>query len=57
MHLGLLIGFLTLATPKVGEVAPDFTAKDTEGKSHTLSEMTKQGPVILAFFPKSSTSG
>lgn len=27
--------------------APDFTLKDTEGKTHTLSEYTKQGKVVV----------
>jgi peroxiredoxin Q/BCP len=49
----LLLG----AAPKVGDVAPDFTVTDTEGKSYTLSEMLKRGPVILAFFPKAFTPG
>ena len=55
--LGLLTGILAGAAPKAGDVAPDFTAKDTEGKSYTLSEMVKKGPVILAFFPKAFTPG
>jgi thioredoxin-dependent peroxiredoxin len=53
----LVAGFLMGATPQVGEVAPDFTVKDTSGKSYTLSEMVKTGPVILAFFPKAFTGG
>jgi len=55
--IGLLTGLLVAATPKVGDVAPDFTATDSEGKAHTLSEMVKQGTVIVAFFPKAFTSG
>src|SRR5687768_17531836 len=27
--------------------APDFTLKDTEGKSHTLSQYTKAGKVVV----------
>ena len=30
--------------------APDFTAKDLEGKSVTLSELLKSGPVLLDFW-------
>ena len=41
----------------VGDVAPDFTVTDTDGKSHTLSTMLEQGPVILVFFPKAYTPG
>ena len=47
------------ATPVAPEAkkAPDFTLNDTEGKPVTLSEMLKDGPVILAFFPKAFTGG
>lgn len=34
----------------VGQKAPDFTLKDAEGKSHTLSQMIADGPVLLLFF-------
>lgn len=53
----LVTGLFLSAAPKAGDVAPDFTVKDTEGRTHTLSEMVKQGPVILAFFPKAFTGG
>ncbi|MBJ6759835.1 peroxiredoxin [Myxococcaceae bacterium JPH2] len=53
----LVAGLVSAAIPQVGEVAPDFTVKDTTGAVHTLSEMVKQGPVIVAFFPKAFTSG
>lgn len=33
-----------------GTLAPTFSLKDGEGKSHTLAEALKQGPVLLAFF-------
>ena len=52
----LVLGSL-LTTPSVGDVAPDFTVQDTAGNSWTLSKMVKQGPVLLAFFPKAFTSG
>lgn len=55
--LALTTSLLLLATPKVGDKAPEFTAQDAEGKSHTLSQMLKNGPVIVAFFPKAFTSG
>ncbi|MFB3909063.1 MAG: thioredoxin family protein [Candidatus Eisenbacteria bacterium] len=34
-----------VATP--GAPAPDFTLKDLDGKTHTLSEYTKQGKVVV----------
>ena len=57
MILGIFTGLLFGASPKVGDVAPDFTAVDTEGKSYTLSQMVGRGPVIVAFFPKAFTAG
>ncbi|MCK8498441.1 peroxiredoxin [Myxococcus fulvus] len=53
----LLAGLLSAAIPAVGDTAPDFTVKDTDGKVYILSEMVKQGPVIVAFFPKAFTGG
>jgi hypothetical protein len=37
--------------------AADFTLNDTEGHAVALHDLLKQGPVILAFFPKAFTSG
>lgn len=33
----------------IGAIAPDFTAKACDGKTHTLSDLTKKGPVYLYF--------
>lgn len=57
MVMLMLAGLLSSATPKVGDVAPDFTVVDTDGRSHHLDEMVKQGTVIVAFFPKAFTGG
>lgn len=43
--------------PRAGDVAPDFSAQDTEGRTWTLSEMVKDGTAVLAFFPKAFTPG
>ena len=56
MHTALLMALIA-ASPNVGDLAPDFTVKDTEGHSLTLSKLVEQGPVVLAFFPKAFTSG
>jgi len=53
----LVAGLFSGALPQVGGTAPDFTVKDTAGTVYTLSEMVKQGPVIVAFFPKAFTGG
>lgn len=57
MLLGVLMALLSSATPQVGQIAPDFTAVDTDGISHHLDDMVKHGPVIVAFFPKAFTPG
>jgi peroxiredoxin len=57
MILGIMSGLLVSAAPVAGDVAPDFTATDTEGKTRTLSELVKNGSVIVAFFPKAFTPG
>ncbi|MBO9701897.1 MAG: thioredoxin-dependent thiol peroxidase [Sporocytophaga sp.] len=41
---------------KVGDVAPDFTSKDQDGKIVTLSSF-KGKKVILYFYPKDNTPG
>ena len=57
MLMGLFTGLLMGAAPNPGDVAPDFTAKDSDGKTVTLSQMVKDGTVIVAFFPKAFTGG
>jgi thioredoxin-dependent peroxiredoxin len=52
-----LLAVLLGATLKVGDRAPDFTLPDTEGQPVTLSTLLREGPVILAFYPKAFTSG
>ena len=43
-------------TLKVGDLAPDFSVPSTTGKI-VLSQMVKQGPVVLALYPKDFTPG
>jgi thioredoxin-dependent peroxiredoxin len=40
----------------VGDVAPDFTLKASDGQTYTLSQL-KGKTVVLAWFPKAFTSG
>lgn len=42
---------------KVGDAAPDWTLPGTDGKEHALTELLKDGPVVLAWFPKAYTRG
>ena len=37
---------------KVGENAPDFIAKDGDGKQHQLSKLQRKKNVVLAFYPR-----
>ncbi len=53
----LMTILLAAGTPKVGDIAPDFSAKDVEGRDISLSQLASQGTVLLAFFPKAFTPG
>lgn len=44
------------AGPKAGDLAPDFTLSDEQGRSHALSQYRGQ-KVILYFYPKDDTPG
>lgn len=57
ISLSLVAALALASAPKLGDVAPDFTAQDTDGNTITLSTLLKEGPVVLAFFPKAFTPG
>ncbi|HUR54342.1 MAG TPA: redoxin domain-containing protein, partial [Gemmataceae bacterium] len=42
---------------KVGDMAPDFTLKGSDGKTYKLSDYRGKQAVVLAWFPKASTRG
>jgi thioredoxin-dependent peroxiredoxin len=51
-----LISVVAFANPKVGDVAPTFTAKTHEGKDFDLQ--TRMGQwTVLYFYPKANTPG
>ena len=52
-----ILALVLAAGIKAGDKAPDFTLPDTNGVPVTLSQVLRQGPVILAFYPKAFTSG
>lgn len=41
---------------KVGDMAPDFTLKASDGQTYTLSKLRGK-TVVLAWFPKAFTAG
>ena len=60
--------FLLLATPAfaqeeeegglaVGDEAPGFSLKGSDGETYSLAQFKGEKPVILAFFPKAFTGG
>jgi peroxiredoxin Q/BCP len=42
---------------KVGDKAPDFSLKGSDGKTYKLSDFKGKQAVVLAWFPKAFTSG
>ncbi|MFD9705475.1 peroxiredoxin [Lentzea sp. NPDC059081] len=40
-----------------GDLAPDFTLPDQDGKERTLSDLLAGGPVVLFFYPGAMTRG
>ena len=63
MALGLvtvLAGGVMAQTPtelKVGDPAPDFSLKGTDGKTHRLAGYRGKQAVVVAWFPKAFTQG
>jgi peroxiredoxin Q/BCP len=58
---GILAAALLVAraadTPKVGDKAPAFEAKDQDGKTVKLSDFAGKQVVLLYFYPKDQTPG
>lgn len=42
---------------KVGDAAPDFTLKGSDGKTYKLSDFKGKKAVVVAWFPKAFTGG
>lgn len=58
--VSLLISLPVLAALKVGEMAPDFSARGSLGGKEfnfSLQEALKKGPVVVYFFPSAYTKG
>ena len=45
------------AAPKVGDKAPDFKLKGSDGKDYTLAQFKGKQAVVIAWFPKAFTGG
>ncbi len=43
--------------PKVGDKAPDFKLKGSDGKEYTLGQFKGKEAVVIAWFPKAFTGG
>ncbi len=52
-----LLGSRVEAAPKVGDAAPDFTLKGSDGKTYSLAEFRGKRAVVIAWFPKAFTGG
>lgn len=62
--LTLLFGLTTAAVGrgqghelKVGDPAPNFTLRGSDGRTHTLAEHKGKRAVVVAWFPKAFTGG
>jgi peroxiredoxin Q/BCP len=42
---------------RTGDLAPDFTLTDNDGREFTLSEALHRGPVVLFFYPAAQSRG
>jgi peroxiredoxin Q/BCP len=42
---------------KVGDEAPNFSLRGSDGRTHTLAEYKGKGAVVVAWFPKAFTGG
>ena len=42
---------------RVGDTAPDFTLRASDGKTYSLADFKGTQPVVIAWFPKAFTSG
>ena len=57
LGLILLTGVGYCAELKIGDKAPDFTLKGSDGKTYKLADFRGKSAVVLAWFPKAFTGG
>ena len=52
------IGHVSAATElRVGDPAPDFTLKASNGKTYKVADFRNKQAIVLAWFPKAYTAG
>jgi len=54
---GFFTTLLGAADLKVGDAAPDFALKGSDGKTYKLSDYKGKQAVVIAWFPKAFTRG
>jgi peroxiredoxin len=42
---------------KPGDLAPDFVAMGSDGRTYRLSELIRESPLFLVFYPGNNTPG
>ena len=52
-----VVGVVSAADLKVGDKAPAFTMKGSDGKTYTLDDFKGKQAVVLAWYPKAFTGG
>ncbi len=53
----LSLAGLAQAELQVGDVAPNFKLKGSDGKTYSLADFKGKQPVVVAWFPKAFTGG
>lgn len=53
----LFAGAARAEAPKVGDKAPEFTLKGSDGKTYKLSDFKGKQAVVVAWYPKAFTGG
>ncbi len=57
LFAGLCFGCAVAAELKVGDQAPEFSLKGSDGKTYKLSDFKGKQTVVIAWFPKAFTGG
>jgi len=57
LGVGLTTGYARADELKVGDKAPAFSLKGTDGKTYSLADFKGKKAVVIAWFPKAATPG